>query len=136
MNILGIGPLELFFILLLALLIFGPKDLEKTGKSIAQSMLKIVRSDTWKTVSQVSRKIKNLPNEMMREAGMEELKQSMAPLAGDLKKLNQPGLNPETEPLPAPPLEGTSKVTPASPTIAPPEKKIPEPPKSPQEPTG
>jgi Sec-independent protein translocase protein TatA len=136
MNILGIGPLELFFILLLALLIFGPKDLEKTGKSIAQSMLKIVRSDTWKTVSQVSRKIKNLPNEMMREAGMEELKQSIAPLAGDLKKLNQPELKPGTEPLPAPPGEETGSVKPASPTIPPVEKKPPEPPNSREEPSG
>jgi Sec-independent protein translocase protein TatA len=135
MNILGIGPLELFFILLLAMLIFGPKDLEKTGKSIAQSMLKIVRSDTWKTVSQVSRKIKNLPNEMMREAGMEELKQSMAPLAGDLKKLNQPDVKPGTEPLPAPPLEETGEGKTASPTISPTENKI-EPPKSPEEPSG
>lgn len=135
MNILGIGPLELFFILLLALLIFGPKDLEKTGKSIAQSMLKIVRSDTWKTVSQVSRKIKNLPNEMMREAGMEELKQSMAPLAGDLKKLNQPELKSGTEPLPAPSLEGTGTGKPASPAKSPDENKI-EPPKSPEEPAG
>ena len=135
MNILGIGPLELFFILLLALLIFGPKDLEKTGKSIAQSMLKIVRSDTWKTVSQVSRKIKNLPNEMMREAGVEELKQSMAPLAGDLKKLNQPDVKPGTEPPPAPPLEETREGKIASPTISPVENKI-EPPKSPEEPSG
>jgi Sec-independent protein translocase protein TatA len=136
MNILGIGPLELFFILLLALLIFGPKDLEKTGKSIAQSMLKIIRSDTWKTVSQVSRKIKNLPNEMMREAGMEELKQSIAPLAGDLKKLNQPELKSGTKPLPAPPGEENGTVKPASPTIPPVEKKPPEPPKSPEEPSG
>jgi Sec-independent protein translocase protein TatA len=135
MNILGIGPLELFFILLLALLIFGPKDLEKTGKSIAQSMLKIVRSDTWKTVSQVSRKIKNLPNEMMREAGMEELKQSMAPLAGDLKKLNQPELKPGTGSLPIPPPEETGEGKTATPTISPAENK-PEPPKPPEEPSG
>jgi Sec-independent protein translocase protein TatA len=133
MNILGIGPLELFFILLLALLIFGPKDLEKTGKSIAQSMLKIVRSDTWKTVSQVSRKIKNLPNEMMREAGMEELKQSMAPLTADLQKLNQPDSKPVNDPIIAPPIE-TGKLEPTSP--ASPAEEKPEPAKSPEEPSG
>jgi len=133
MNILGIGPLELFFILLLALLIFGPKDLEKTGKSIAQSMLKIIRSDTWKTVSQVSRKIKNLPNEMMREAGMEELKQSMAPLTADLQKLNQPDSKPVIDPIIAPPAE-TGKLESASP-VSPAEEK-PAPAKSPEEPSG
>ena len=32
MNIFGIGPLEIVFILILVIIIFGPKDLEKAGK--------------------------------------------------------------------------------------------------------
>lgn len=88
MNIFGIGPLELIFILLLALLIFGPRDLEKAGKTLAQTLLKIIRSDTWKTVSQASRKLKTLPNELLREAGIDELKQTIAPLDKDLQNLN------------------------------------------------
>jgi Sec-independent protein translocase protein TatA len=77
MEILGIGPLELLFIILLALIILGPKDLEKTGKSIGKGLTKLVKSDTWKTVQQASEKVKSLPNELMREAGMEEIKQSL-----------------------------------------------------------
>ncbi len=88
MNIFGIGPLELIFILLLALLIFGPRDLEKAGKTLAQTLLKIIRSDTWKTVSQASRKLKTLPNELLREAGIDELKQTIAPLDKDLQNLD------------------------------------------------
>jgi Sec-independent protein translocase protein TatA len=77
MEFLGIGPLELLFIILIALLILGPKDLEKTGKSIGKGLSKLVKSDTWKTVRQASEKVKSLPNELMREAGMEEMKQSL-----------------------------------------------------------
>ena len=77
MEILGIGPLELLFIVLLALIILGPKDLEKTGKNIGRGLTKLVKSDTWKTVRQTSEKIKSLPNELMREAGIEDLKQSL-----------------------------------------------------------
>jgi Sec-independent protein translocase protein TatA len=77
MEILGIGPLELLFIILLALIILGPKDLEKTGKSIGQGLTKLVKSDTWKTVRQASDKVRSLPNELMREAGIEDMKQSL-----------------------------------------------------------
>ncbi|MCX6037350.1 MAG: twin-arginine translocase TatA/TatE family subunit [Chloroflexi bacterium] len=77
MEILGIGPLELLFIILLALIILGPKDLQKTGKSIGQGLTKLVKSDTWKTVRQASDKVKSLPNELMRQAGMEDIKQSL-----------------------------------------------------------
>ena len=77
MEILGIGPLELLFIILIALIILGPKDLEKTGKSIGKGLTKLVKSDTWKTVQQASEKVKSLPNELMREAGIEDMKQSL-----------------------------------------------------------
>jgi Sec-independent protein translocase protein TatA len=77
MEFLGIGPLELLFIFLLALIILGPKDMEKTGKSIGRGLTKLVKSDTWKTIRQASDKVRTLPTELMREAGIEELKQSL-----------------------------------------------------------
>jgi len=77
MEILGIGPLELLFIILLVIIILGPKDMEKTGRSIGQGLNKLVRSDTWKTFRQASDKVRTLPNELMREAGMEEIKKTL-----------------------------------------------------------
>ena len=87
MDIFGIGPLELFFIILLAIIIFGPKDIQKAGKTAGTALRKLVQSDTWKTVTQASRKIKTLPNDLMREAGVDELKKTIAPLQSDLKKI-------------------------------------------------
>ncbi len=75
MDIFGIGPLELVFIFILVIIIFGPKDLMKTGKTIGKSMNKFIRSDTWKTINQTTQELKNLPNRLMREAGLEELEQ-------------------------------------------------------------
>jgi len=72
MEFLGIGPLELLLILLLALIILGPKDLEKTAKSIGKELNRLVRSDTWKTVTEASRQLRTLPNKLMREANLEE----------------------------------------------------------------
>ena len=77
MEILGIGPLELFFIILLALIILGPKDLEKTGKSIAKGLNNLIRSDNWNNIRLASDKVKSLPSELMREAGMEEMKKTL-----------------------------------------------------------
>jgi Sec-independent protein translocase protein TatA len=75
MDILGIGPLEIAFILILVIIIFGPNDLVKTSKTIGRSLNKLVRSDTWKTINQTTQELKNLPNRLMREAGLDELEQ-------------------------------------------------------------
>ena len=72
MEILGIGPLELILILLIALIVMGPKDLAKAGKTIGYFMRKIVTSPNWNTVRRTSREIRNLPNRLIREAGMDE----------------------------------------------------------------
>jgi len=72
MDILGIGPLELLFILIIALLVFGPNDLVKAGRTLGKLLRKVVTSPTWHTIQQTSRDLRNLPNKMMREAGLEE----------------------------------------------------------------
>lgn len=85
MNLFGIGPLEVGLILLLALIIFGPKDIEKAGKSIGKGLNKLIRSESWRTAQQTSRELKNLPNRLMRESGLEELEKSTK---SELEKTN------------------------------------------------
>lgn len=69
MDILGIGVPELVFILLIALIVLGPNDMQKAGKTVGTWMRKIVLSDEWRGIKNASRKLKTLPNELMREAG-------------------------------------------------------------------
>jgi Sec-independent protein translocase protein TatA len=76
MEILGIGPLEILLILILVLIIFGPKEVDKAGKTIGKSLNKFIRSDTWETINRTSKEIKNLPNRLMREAGLEDLEKT------------------------------------------------------------
>jgi len=75
MEFLGIGPLELLLILLLALIVLGPKDIEKTAKNLGKGLNKLVRSDTWKAVTNASHELRTLPNKLMREANLDELKE-------------------------------------------------------------
>ena len=93
MDIFGIGPLEFLLILFLALIVLGPRELKKTGISLGRELNKLVRSDTWRTVRQATQKMKNLPNELMREAGIEDLRDIQPP---DLPRpdLTQPRLDP------------------------------------------
>jgi len=68
MEILGIGPSELFFILVIALILLGPKDMQKTGRALGKFLKQVVTSDGWKLFQQTSREIQNLPTRLMREA--------------------------------------------------------------------
>ncbi|NCP15465.1 hypothetical protein GW866_00255 [bacterium] len=92
MEILGIGPLELLFILLIALIILGPKDLSKTAKTIGKGLNQLVRSDTWKTVTEASRRLRTLPNELMREANLEELQKTASQELSETAKETQKAL--------------------------------------------
>jgi sec-independent protein translocase protein TatB len=74
MEILGIGTSELVFIVIIALIVLGPKDMQKAGKTIGKFLRDIVTSDGWKMFQDTSRELRTLPNRLMREAN-EELNQ-------------------------------------------------------------
>jgi Sec-independent protein translocase protein TatA len=84
MEILGIGPLELFFILLIALIVLGPGDMVKAGRTLGRFLRKVVTSPEWRTVQKASRELRYLPNRLMREANLEDLQK-------DLSDINQIG---------------------------------------------
>ena len=75
MEILGIGPSELLFIVIIAIIVLGPRDMQKAGKTIGKWLRNVVTSDGWKLFQQTSREIQTLPNRLMREAAMDELKE-------------------------------------------------------------
>lgn len=93
MDILGIGPLELLFIFLIALIFLGPTDMVKAGRTLGRMMRKIVTSDAWREIT----RLRTLPNQLMREAGLEEgLKelndiQKELPKALEFDELKNPG---------------------------------------------
>jgi sec-independent protein translocase protein TatB len=74
MEFLGVGPSELVFIVIIALIILGPKDMQKAGRTIGKWLRTIVTSDGWKMFQQTSRELRTLPNRLMRDAN-EDLNQ-------------------------------------------------------------
>ena len=71
MEILGIGAPELVFVIIIALIVLGPKDMQKAGRSIGRWLNQVVQSDGWKAFQQTSRELRDLPTNLMREANME-----------------------------------------------------------------
>jgi len=80
MEILGIGPSELIFIVIIAIIVLGPRDMQKAGRTIGKWLRKVVTSDGWKLFQQTSREIQTLPNRLMRDAALEELRQTQRDL--------------------------------------------------------
>jgi Sec-independent protein translocase protein TatA len=113
MDFLGIGPMELAFIVIIALIVLGPKDMAKTGRTVGKFMRDVVKSDTWRAIKTTTRELEHLPNRMMREAGLEEDFKELNNLtrsvtAADLtRSIKPPSIPPDVE-----------KITPASPEDA------------------
>ena len=68
MEVLGIGLPELFFVIVIALLILGPKDMQKAGKTVGKFLRDLITSDGWKLFQQTSRDLRTLPNRLIRDA--------------------------------------------------------------------
>ena len=106
MEFLGVGPSELIFIVIIALIILGPRDMQKAGKTIGKWMRDIVTSDGWKIFQQTSREIRTLPTRLMREANEElgkldnEIKGASGPAPA---RPNNPNMPPRSQPMTSPP---------------------------------
>lgn len=89
MEILGIGPLELFFILIIALIVLGPSDMVKAGRTVGRFLRKLVTNPTWQMIQQTSRDLRYLPNKLMREAGLEETMEGIKKDIPDPRQITQ-----------------------------------------------
>lgn len=86
MDILGIGPTELVFIFLIALILLGPKDMEKTGRTIGRFLRNMTQSEGWRAFQDTSREIRNLPNRLIREANIEDIQKDVGKIGKDVEE--------------------------------------------------
>lgn len=67
----GIGIPELIFILLLALIILGPKEMQEVARDLGRWMNRFVKSEAWRTMRTIGHEVSTLPTRLMREAERE-----------------------------------------------------------------
>jgi len=110
MEILGIGPQEFIFIIVIALIVLGPKDMQKAGKSIGQYLNRIVKSDGWKAFQQTTKEIRDIPTNLMREANL-DLAETEKEIRKTMKMPIFPGMPLPQKPDAAPTVEPSEELT-------------------------
>ena len=73
MNIFGIGPLEIIFVLIIGILVLGPDGMISAGSKLGKFLRSIIKSKWWQNVRKGVSEIQYLPQRLMREAELEEL---------------------------------------------------------------
>lgn len=89
MNLFGIGALEFLLIMIIALIIIGPKDIGKHARSAGRFLNRFYRSDTWRLVRDTSHNLRTLPKRLAREAALEELEEIKRSLQDPMRDLNE-----------------------------------------------
>lgn len=86
MDFLGISPLELVAILVIIFLVMGPQDLVKIGGTLGRALRRLRSSDTWRAVQDAGRQLRELPETLVRQAGIEELEKTQSELRKELNE--------------------------------------------------
>ena len=73
MNIFGIGPLEIVFVLIIGILVLGPEGMVEAGGKLGKFLRSIIKSTWWQNVRKGVSEIQYLPQRLMREAELEEI---------------------------------------------------------------
>jgi len=82
--IFNIGPLEFILILLVAIIVLGPERMVIGARSLGRWIYKLVRSPTWRAIMSTSQEIRDLPNKIVRESGLEESLKEVQSVSTDL----------------------------------------------------
>ncbi len=72
MNILNFGPMEIAFILVIMIVVLGPKQMVESAQKMGAFIRKVVKSPLWATIMDTSKELRELPTRFVREAGLEE----------------------------------------------------------------
>ncbi len=90
MEIFGIGPLELVLIVLVAIIVLGPKEMMTSAQKAATWLKKLRKSDIWATTKEVM----DIPSQVMKETGLDKEIQEIQSLTN--KTFTQSAWTPNT----------------------------------------
>ncbi len=126
MSFFGIGPMELIFILIIMILVLGPKNMVESAKKFGVTLRKIVKSPLWATVMDTSREIREIPTRLIREAGIEEDLKNIKSTTDTLKNVGNFSvpIDPVSVDLSLKDKDKTNKILPDQPAEDQPDKNI------------
>ena len=72
MKIFNVGALEIFFIVLIAFIVLGPKKAVKIAGDLGRWFRNLTKSQFWRDAREVSEDINNLPREILQDADIQQ----------------------------------------------------------------
>ena len=90
MRFLGIGLLELLFILILMVIVLGPKGMVKAARELGKLIHQVTHSSLWAEVMHASSELRDIPQKIMHEAGIED---DLADLRHDVSQTLDPTMS-------------------------------------------
>lgn len=91
MELLGLGLGEWLAVLVLILLLFGPKDMAANARKIAIWVRKVTHSEFWRDMRETGREISQIPAQLAQEAGLEEWQQTRREWEQEIGSIMPPG---------------------------------------------
>lgn len=89
MRILNIGIREVILLLLIMLILFGPKQMQENARKLAQTIRRFVRSDAWRTFLGMYDDVNAIKDEMIRESGIREVQDSLRGVNRELNSIDR-----------------------------------------------
>jgi len=84
MKFFNVGALELLFILLLALIVLGPRKAIKTAGDVGQKVKELLNSKFWREIVTTSKEIQDLPKKIMDEADIQKTIEELERSTGEV----------------------------------------------------
>lgn len=99
MQLLGIGPLELLLIAVIAVIVLGPKGMVNGAREAGKMIRKVIKSPIWNEIVDTSHEIREFPRKLAREAGiekdLEDLRRSTQGTVNSINRIHVPEISPE-----------------------------------------
>ncbi len=102
MQLFGIGPLEFFLILVIAIIVLGPKGMVTAAREAGKLIRKVSHSPLWREIVETSNEIREMPRKIVREAGieqdLEDFRKSTRSTVSDIERSHLPNISPAVNP--------------------------------------
>ena len=98
MQLLGIGLPELILIGVIAIIVLGPKGMVTGAQEAGKLIRKVIKSPVWNEIVDTSREIREFPQKLAREAGiekdLEDLRKSTQGVVKEINRIQAPVIKP------------------------------------------
>lgn len=105
MRIFNVGVREVILLLVIMLILFGPRQMQENARNLAKGIRKLVRSDTWRTFLGLVDDVNTIKDQVIRESGIQEVQDSLRgvnrqlhEIDGELHGFSRPEVDPEQAP--------------------------------------